>query len=241
MILLLDRGNSSLKWALASTEDWNSGVVDDVSEIPIDIAPQRVLISCVAGEAVTEKLCDHINQKWSLTPELVSVRAKAYGVTNSYVDCSQMGVDRWLAIIAAHQHYPQGALVVDVGTALTIDTVDASGQMQGGAIFPGPGLMLSSLQQGTAEIDLGEMQLFDVGSGIEDSTKKSVTAGVSQGFVGAVDRLVSMYRQRLSADAVILVTGGWAKPVLANITQAMNHESDLVLKGLAVIANTGDK
>ena len=241
MRLLLDRGNSRLKWALTSGEDWLSGVVDDVSEIPGDGVPQRVLVSCVAGEAMTSKLREQIRQKWSLAPELVTVQSEACGVTNCYSDCSQMGVDRWLAAIAAHTHYPQGALVIDAGTALTIDTIDASGRMLGGAIFPGPGLMLSALRQGAADIDIADLHLFDTDSGIEDSTDKAVAAGVAQGFLGAVDRLVSVYRSRLPVDAVVLVTGGWAKPVLANSNQAMIHESDLVLKGLAVIANSGDK
>ena len=241
MMLLLDRGNSRLKWALASDESWNSGVVEDVSDIPIDNAPQRVLVSSVAGEGVTAKLCDYIQQKWSLTPELVTVQAEACGVTNCYTDYSQMGVDRWLAVIAAHAHYPQGALVIDVGTALTVDTVDVSGRMLGGAIFPGPGLLLSSLHQGAADIDIADMQLFDLDIGIEDATEKAVAAGIGQGFVGTVDRLIFVYRNRLPADAAVLVTGGWAKSVMANSNQAMIHESDLVLKGLAVIANTGDK
>lgn len=241
MILLLDRGNSRLKWALASQENWDSGAVDDVSDIPVVITPQRALVSSVAGEVVTEKLCDYIQQKWSLTPELVTVRAEACGVTNCYTDCSQMGVDRWLAVIAAHALYPQGALVIDVGTALTVDTVDVSGHMLGGAIFPGPGLLLSSLRHGAADIDIADMKLFEIDSGIEDSTDKAVAAGIGQGFVGVVDRLLSVYRNRLPDDAAVLVTGGWAEPVMANSNQAMILESDLVLKGLAVIAKTGDK
>lgn len=241
MMLLLDRGNSRLKWALASGQDWHSGAVDSLSEIPVDAVPQRVLVSCVAGEAVTAQLCEHIQQKWSLTPELVTVQARACGVTNNYADCSQMGVDRWLAVIAAHAHYPQGALVIDAGTALTIDAVDAAGHMLGGAIFPGPGLLLSALHQGTADVDIADMPLFETDNEIENSTDTAVAAGVGQGFLGAVERLVSVYRKRLPANAVVLLTGGWAKPVLANSNQVMIHESDLVLKGLAVIANTGDK
>ncbi|MBE9516244.1 MAG: type III pantothenate kinase [Proteobacteria bacterium] len=243
MMLLLDRGNSRLKWALTSGDDWRSGVVESVSEIPVDAAPRRVLISSVAGKDITDLLRSEIKQQWSLTSELVATQASAYGVTNCYADCTQMGVDRWLAMVAAHACYPQGALVVNAGTALTVDTIDAAGNMLGGSIFPGPGLMLSALHQGTADIGSSDinLKLFDTHSGIETTTEQSVVAGISQGFVGAVERLISVYYKRLPADAVVLVTGGWAKSLLQNNNQAMIHESDLVLKGLAIVAGAGEK
>lgn len=236
MILLIDQGNSRLKWALTSAGHWQSGIADDLHALEPEQVPEAVLLSSVAGQARTDSLCRQVEQIWSLAPQLVSVQPRAYGVTNCYRDCSQMGTDRWLATIAAHHYYPKGALVIDAGTALTLDTVDAGGNMLGGAIFPGPGLMLSALGDGTADIGLNRSKPFARDVGLEDATGKALMAGVEHGYVGAADHLVSIYCQRLPDDAAIVITGGWAKVLLNALNHAMIHKPDLVLEGLAVVA-----
>lgn len=236
MILLLDQGNSRLKWAMSSTASWQSGAARDVLSMETDATPDRILLASVAGEPGTGRLIQQIQQKWSLTPEVISVQSQAHGITNCYQDCTQMGVDRWLAVIAAYRQFPRGALVIDAGTALTLDTVDATGRMLGGAIMPGPGLMLSALTGGAANINISHHKPFEVPQSLEDTTEKTVRSGIEQGFIGAADRLIASFRQRLSTGAGIVVTGGWAKILLNHLNHDMMHRPDLVLEGLAVVA-----
>jgi len=163
MILLIDIGNTRIKWAeleagqlspqraLAhSTVDHRKLFEDMLGSLS---SPERVLIANVGGRAIEAACIGAIRERWTVEPEVIVSSAQAAGVTNAYREPHKLGVDRWLAVIAAHARVNGPACVVGVGTAMTIDGVDGSGRHLGGAIVPGPQLMIESLLKGTSDID----------------------------------------------------------------------------------------
>ena len=164
--LAIDIGNTRLKWALYAAPHPGAKLlrdgavfletIDDLAERDWKALPEpSSMLGCVvAGEGVKRRVEEQL-ELWDLEPRWVVSTAHACGVTNSYDHPNRLGVDRWVALIAArHRVLAQGrarpALVVMVGTAVTVDALDAGGRFLGGLILPGFGLMLRALEMGTA-------------------------------------------------------------------------------------------
>jgi type III pantothenate kinase len=148
-----------------------------------------------------------------------------------------MGVDRWVAMVGAWNAWHRALVVVDAGTAVTIDAVDDDGQHLGGQIIPGVGLMASAL--GTATSDIPVFDLADRSSvrDIEifgDSTEAGVANGVFNAVTGAVERAISVLRSS-AHDPVTVLTGGDASAMLQALAEAPEYRPNLVLEGLAAL------
>jgi hypothetical protein len=157
--LAVDVGNTRLKWALYDAARPNAELlaqgavflemVDQLSDNdwkPLP-RPSSMLGCVVASEGVKRRVSEQIEDLWNLEPRWVVSTAQAAGVRNGYDHPNRLGVDRWVALIAARQRVlasgqPRAALVVMVGTAVTVDALDADGLFVGGLILPGFGLML---------------------------------------------------------------------------------------------------
>lgn len=243
MELLVDSGNSRLKWALleegllqpAGSCDGGAALTVDRLEaawgrLPV---PERIWVANVAGAETAACIRSWSESRWKLRPRFLSARAEGFGVTSGYREPERLGVDRWLAVIAARHHYPLPACVVDCGTALTLDVVDENGVHQGGLICPGAELMRRALVQGTADLRLdGEEPVSGL---LADSTAAAVTLGVRQALGGFVERSVRELERRWSPLHVIL-TGGGASRLAADLSLPLHLAPDLVLKGLAVVS-----
>ena len=160
MILLVDIGNTRVKWAT-----WNGNalgpqsVADHASRNAADWqqelrggGPTRVVAACVGDTAARAALAEASRAVLGREAEFVASTVSAAGVRNGYTHPAQLGVDRWLAVIGAYHRHRRACCVVDAGTAMTVDAVDASGLHRGGYIVPGPRLMIDSLLSGTSEL-----------------------------------------------------------------------------------------
>ena len=164
--LAVDGGNTRLKWALYSAPKPGAvalgqgavflEAIDGLAEGPWrDLAvPSSMLGSIVAGEGIRRRTEAQL-ELWDVEPRWVVSSVHACGVTNGYDHPTRLGVDRWVALIGArHRVLERGAarpaLVVMVGTAVTVDALDENGRFLGGLILPGFGLMLRALEMGTA-------------------------------------------------------------------------------------------
>jgi len=156
-------------------------------------------------------------------------------VRNRYRQPEQLGVDRWVALIGARGLTSSAACVVDCGTAVTVDALSAEGEFLGGAVFPGLRLLRDSLVRGTAGIPANEGDATDC---LARSTADGVAAGTLFGLAGAVERLIDEYRRTLGATMRVFLTGGDAPALAARLRAAHTPVPDLVLKGLARIADT---
>ena len=156
---------------------------------------------------------------WDVEPRWVVASASACGVTNGYDHPNRLGVDRWVALIGARQRVlgrgpAVPALVVMVGTTVTVDALDAGGRFLGGLILPGFGLMLRALEMPRTaglKAPTGEAVEFPT------NTSDALMSGGADAIAGAVDRMHRKLERHTGTKPVILMTGG-AAVKLASIT-----------------------
>lgn len=232
--ILLDIGNSAVKGCL----DWPQ--TDNIFRCERGIEtllPQLqslgpvgtpLWLSSVASDAAIEMLSQELqvagyaDQHWLRSP------AEGFGVQNAYAEASALGVDRWLAMVAARQVHDGAVLVIDAGTALTLDLVAVNGRHEGGYIIPGVDLMTASLRRDTARVLFkdGLLQSIDPGT----STDACVGAGIWLTQVASVRAVMSQHPSH-----VPLLTGGRGQSLLELGIQA-TYRPQLVLEGLAIVA-----
>ncbi len=257
--LLLDAGNSALKWTLlpADTAHWPQGS-KAVASIPWEMAgfaaalgeqlhrasagasdPPVLALGCSVTSAQNASAIEAAAQAAGAGPvQWLGSQARfdhdGIMVLNRYRDPVQLGSDRWHALIGARSRIPRGALaVVNFGTATTIDGLDDDGRFVGGVIAPGLDLMRASLAQGTARLPLAAGAYV----GHADHTDDAIHTGVVDAQIGLVERRVRRIRQLLRAPVHVVVCGGRAAELQA-LLQAeaglgnVALEPDLVLRGL---------
>lgn len=227
--LAIDIGNTRLKWALYERGEPGAALlqqgavfletIDSLAETEWKAlpAPQQMLGSVVAGEAVRRRVEEQL-EIWDVEPRWVVPGSEAAGVVNGYDHPSRLGADRWVALIGARaqvlaQGAPRPALVVMVGTAVTVDALDAEGRFLGGLILPGFGLMLRALEQGTAGLKVPTGEVVD----FPTNTSDALMSGGAFAIAGAVERQFRLLQKRCGAEPLLLMTGG-AAVKLAPIT-----------------------
>lgn len=232
MILLIDAGNTRCKWVLlengvwlrqgaARHDEWNS-LLATLQSLP---RPARMRVSNVAGETVAQRLRE-LGAAWACPVEFVTAQASQCGVRNLYAQPAQLGVDRWLALLAAWRREQRACLVVGCGTATTVDALSDEGEFLGGLILPGLELMKQSLAQGTAQLGLqaGELQDFP------RNTADAIHSGAMRATIGAIQQQHARLRARGPVRCVL--SGGAAGQIEAHLGLPCERVDDLVLHGL---------
>jgi type III pantothenate kinase len=242
--LLVDLGNSRLKWALHEAGRWHAdaasletaGMAPLLDRVWGGMSAPRQVVVCSVSEPRRLQALEHWAQaRWSLAPRVIRSRAEQLGVTNRYREPEQLGADRWAALIGARGLTSAAACVVDCGTAVTVDALSARGEFLGGVIFPGLRLLRDGLARGTTGVKTADGSDADC---LARSTADGVAAGTLFGLAGAVERLVHEHRRRLGDTMQVLLTGGDAPRLAPRLSVAFTPVPDLVLKGLARIADT---
>ena len=246
MILLIDAGNSRIKWASLCEEQLGQqseilhsdihkhgpGILFDA----LATAPERVLVSNVAGESLENALTRALREQYNLNAEFVQTSLEACGIRNGYDDPKQMGVDRWVAMIGAWAHCAAPVCVIDAGTAITIDVLDKKGRHLGGLIAPGFYLMAAALNNSTSDIDISPGLPDADDPLLGHSTQEAIRRASYHAVVAYVERACGRIAGEIKVPVARILTGGDG-PVLA---VALNGEHeyipDLVLRGLKVIA-----
>jgi type III pantothenate kinase len=233
MILCIDAGNSRVKWRLTDSGKMLAQGAQLTSEVVegknIDFSDikslHEVRIASVAGEKIVEQLQQQMHQQFSVPVRLAAVSATLGELSCAYEDPQTLGVDRWLAIAAAHQQYQEPVMVIDAGSAITIDIVGPGGQHVGGYIAPGLRLMHDALWDNTSDVRV-------VGSGAEQlwlpgkNTQQAVNKGCLLAAVSTIESLASQFPVR------IVITGGDAKILMQAISLNAESHSNLVLDGM---------
>ncbi len=235
MILDIDAGNTRIKWwVLDGAQVVARG--DQLTELvrqglPLEIGAvkslERIRLSSVAGEDIVKNLHSQFRERFDVRLELAEVSERAASVVCGYRDHTELGVDRWLALVAAYAKNSDALIVVDAGSAVTIDIVNAEAEHQGGYIVPGLQLMHKALWQGTDRIKVEAKQNVDISSpGL--ATDEAVDKGCLLLLVAMIESLVGKYQARL------IVTGGDAQLLQGALCIEAELYPDLVLEGLAV-------
>lgn len=245
--LLVDIGNSRIKWAWltggrlgkARAAEYSGWEARNFARRVIGSrrGVERILVSNVAADTVSDSLAAGARLAGAPEPEQVTTQRQACGVTVGYIDPWRLGVDRMLAMIAAHRRSAgRPVCTVAVGTAMTLDLVGADGRHWGGAIIPAPPLMVTSLLDSTNGI---RRRARGGASGrgralFGRSTRAAVEEGARYAAAAAVDRAVSEARELAGRAPKLVLTGGGAAHVRPLIRSASILVPDLVLEGLAV-------
>ena len=228
-VLAIDAGNTRIKWGVHDGRGWQStghALTSDARELSLPKA-DRAIASNVAGAHVQSRL-------EAAAPGLRTIRSEKVqlGVVNHYAEPSQLGSDRWAALVAAHRMRRGHKLVVNAGTALTIDALADDGRFLGGLIVPGPAMMRRSLDRGTAGLRLTEGAFEE----FPRSTANAITTGSIQAAVGAIARMrAAMSAKGLNPEAVLLC-GGAAAELAPRLPFESSIHDNLVLDGLVLIA-----
>lgn len=244
-MLLIDAGNSRIKWgwvegsailATAAAAREGDGLPEAMLAAWSERHPQRVIVSNVAGPRFAETLRAWCSQRWAIRPEFAAPQRCGYGVDTRYSEPGRLGVDRWLALIAVRDMAP--VVVVDCGTAVTLDYLDPSGSHRGGVILPGLRLMQESLYRRAPGIrresngrgpGAGELLGIDTVECIEHGSRNAV--------VGGIEQTVAQWRRAFGRFRLV-ICGGDA-PVIQSLSKEEYHsEPHLVLRGLQIIANS---
>ncbi|MCY4264107.1 MAG: type III pantothenate kinase [Gammaproteobacteria bacterium] len=238
MILELDIGNSQIKWRLLSTDQ--TGIANSVEDcceafetLPI---PHLVRLASVRYDNSVSRLAEWTDAHWSIRPLVAVVTSECGGVINSYAEPHRLGVDRWLAILSAYQRVHSACVIVDSGTAITIDALDSKGRHRGGYIVPGFSLAIDSLETKTG-IRL-KSRNFQQLSGLGTSTEQAVLQGILNQVVALIEKVVAGLNKKENTIPVLL-SGGNATLLQGSLRKSgldrLEVCPSLVLDGLALV------
>jgi type III pantothenate kinase len=237
VILAVDAGNSRIKWALHerggfTREGWAPAAEPGQLALSWGDLPQpaAIVVSNVAGERVGAEL-QQIFSGWKAGVVWVAGRRSQCGVTCLYERPEQLGPDRWAAAIGARSLEKRACLVVNAGTAMTVDALSAAGEFQGGIIVPGFDLMHEALGSNTARLSSsrGTFETFP------RSTADAITSGAIHALCGAVERMAAVMEAAGHATPALLVGGGSAPTLTPHLSRPARVVEKLVLEGLVCI------
>lgn len=239
--LLIDIGNSRVKWAWAKPGRIESGEAFNTVNVPLAFPgawedappPSQVWVANVAGTGIAQALETWTKRHWDIAPRFVCSEAQSHGVTNGYDHPEKLGVDRWVALIGARHLYAGPVCVADCGTAITFDALDGEGRHLGGLIAPGFSLMRGSLARGTHALPLSEDSAAEP---LARTTVAAIASGTRLAAVGLIERAFRDATQRLGSQPRLLLTGGDAPLIAAALEVPNTLRPDLVLEGLWVMS-----
>lgn len=246
--LAIDVGNTRLKWALFESAQPGSRMtshgavfLENIERLPDqdwrELAPPSAMLGCcVAGDAVRHRVQEQL-ELWDLAPSWVVSSPRECGLVNGYDHPARLGADRWVAAIGAFHRLRRAghhgpALVVMVGTAVTVDAIDAEGRFLGGFILPGHGIMLRALESGTAGLHVPTGIVRD----FPTNTSDALTSGGTFAIAGAIERMRRNLTVRCGQEPRCLVTGGAGWKMAPHLGGPFELVESLVFEGLLSVA-----
>jgi type III pantothenate kinase len=244
MLLVVDIGNTRTKWALAD----DSGKLSQMeiclnaniakANFPTAQA-QSAVIANVAGEAMAHQLTQLLQP---LGVHFISPSAQACGVKNSYQNT--LGADRWAALVAAWRNTKYATVVVNAGTAITIDCIGNEGTFLGGTIMPGLRLMQESLSKNTAQLSVDEVGVIGFGADFPANTQDGIQTGCLNAVAGAIYLMQKRLEKHSGWLPKLIISGGDAlkiakalnTPILNMGTKQVIITENLVLQGLILLS-----
>jgi len=241
MILAIDAGNSRVKWGWHDGADWTSVATVSLIEFaassdhvnPFSMthdAPERIVISNVAGDGAHQLLVNWTSI-FDAEPLWLRAETERCGVRNHYEKPELLGPDRWAALIAARAIHNGASLVVNAGTATTVDMLAEDGTFLGGAILPGVELMRFVLHEHTGRLPIQDGQHREM----PRNTVDAIETGCRHAQAGAVERMYRVFRD-IAPTPLCIVAGGAGRTLVDQLSMPRRYVENLVLDGLARIA-----
>jgi type III pantothenate kinase len=243
MKLLIDLGNTRLKWAFwDGAELLPGGAVAHAGGRPLDFdslwqqthGADAAWVASVAASALDAQLTQSLLTRGIRATQFVRSSALACGVRNAYAQAERLGIDRVLSLIAAHAYAHEPTVIASCGTALTVDALAADGTHLGGLIAPAPELMRDALLGHTAR--LGELESARI---VEraDNTADAVESGCWLAAAALIERFVARSAQGLGAAPALVFSGGGAPRLAELVALPSRIDAELVLRGLAMFVD----
>ncbi len=245
MKLLVDIGNSRVKWACSEHHSLSAhgSFAYTTDSMPDRLAqhwrslakPQQVYLASVADDEVVQGINAFMWRSWSLQGRAVVPEKECRGLKVAYEDVAAMGVDRWLAMLAAWSRFKAPLCIIDCGTAVTVDIIMQEGEHIGGFILPGYALMSQVLRQKTQRINSAER----VRSVLEPgrSTQACIANGYALALIALLERCIREMHTEGQADLLLVITGGGAGRILPLLPDDHIHAPHLVLEGLHLLSS----
>ena len=240
MNLLLDLGNTQLKWVFSDAAGWNGeGVLAWGTELTsvLQVAwagqskPQAVFAASVVDRGREAHIATVVQAVFECEVIWLHTPASGCGVRNAYPEPQRLGVDRFLSLVSAYHEGAAPCVLVGVGTALTLDALTDDGQHLGGLIAPGPTLMRQTLIDNTARVRLESPgQLREVAN----NTADALVSGCTLAAIALTERFAQRMAARLGGLPPLLVHGGDAPLLLPLLQLPARHVASSVLRGLDV-------
>ncbi len=252
MILTVDIGNSRIKYALWQADEIiargaasyvASGCANAFEELFAALEkPERIYAVCVAGEELSQGLSKWSRQHWQLDVAFLKTEKQFDNIVHAYKDPAQHGVDRWAAVVAAQQKFPDSSLcVINAGTAIAFDLIEKGGRHLGGYILPSYVTMHRALLADVANIKSAPGVPLD-GDHVPDNTKDAVNQGLHKLLQAGVREICQYAEKKMDAPMQIIISGGFAETLLAYPRMpVMQYEPDLVLQGLYSMMKQGGR
>lgn len=248
--LAIDIGNTRLKWAWMTSTEPDAEVIEhgavflenidqladgDWSSLP---TPDLIWGCCVASDVVRRRVIEQIDELWHAPVRWVVPSANEGPIVNGYEHPNRLGADRWVAVIAAYERITQmhrppcPIVVVMVGTAVTVDAIDADGNFLGGLILPGHGIMLKALESGTAglRVPTGDVVTFP------QNTSDALTTGGTYAITGAIERMYRNLTQHTGQAPHCVISGGAGWKVASHLGIPYELVDALLFDGLRHLA-----
>ncbi|MDD3528266.1 MAG: type III pantothenate kinase [Gallionellaceae bacterium] len=235
MILLLDIGNSRIKWGAWEAGAWRGrgacavAKVERLAPVLAEHRPAWVGVCCVAGAATrvaVERLLGGLPVHW-----LVAA-ATEHGIVNRYTRPETLGADRYAGLVACRRRGHAPCVLASAGTALTVDALAGEGEFLGGVIVPGAGLLRQALATGTAAVGTppGSWQAFP------RTTGDAVATGTLDAMAGCIEAMRWRLAGYLGVAPRVVLTGGDAAGLVGHLDGDVVVEADLVLEGMLCLA-----
>ncbi|QAU22850.1 type III pantothenate kinase [Dyella sp. M7H15-1] len=241
MKLLLDLGNTRLKWAMAKGDGWSAhgavGWNEGVTAVLIPAWKSLASPRCVLGASVVDtareaQLEAIVKDIFARDIAWVQTPTEACGVHNAYAEPQNLGVDRFLAMVAAYASGHAPCIMAGIGTALTLDALTADGQHLGGLIAPGPWLMQQSLLGATARVRPEHPGAIRY---VANNTADAVMSGCWHAAAALIERFARNIASQYPHGALrLLLDGGGADALLPLLDMPAEVAVDSVLRGLLV-------
>ncbi|MCF7969990.1 MAG: type III pantothenate kinase [Methylococcaceae bacterium] len=241
MNLLIDIGNTRVKWAIQELDKLDTFAAiahhqDDFSATLISAwrllaMPDCIYIACVGSIEIKQLLINIIRLVWSNCP-IQEIHSEKFscGVSNGYLNPEKLGVDRWLAMLGAYEHYSAPLCIVDFGTAITLDVIDEHGWHLGGLIMPGLTLLKQSLNKGTADLSYCTEPH-------EQGLANSTQAAIYSGSLYAIKGFIEAGLMQCAQTTQLILTGGDALFLADILKLEAVVDTELVFKGIALLSS----
>ncbi|MDM8569451.1 type III pantothenate kinase [Thiotrichales bacterium HSG1] len=242
MILLVDIGNSAIKWAEVRQNNltvqkstlYNLVDLEQILTrvwLPIN-KPEAVWISNVAGPRIEAIITSWVDKRWKCYPNFVKTVSYQCGVKNGYKKPEQLGIDRWLALIGVYGlGIESSCVIVDCGTAVTIDVLRVDGQHLGGVIAPGLKMMQTALAQNTHKLTHSNQHLTKFS--LANETNDGIIMGTSYAVLGLLEYVTN----KLNGRSKLILTGGDTVVIKPFLSKTHQYIPDLVLQGLKTVSS----